>query len=63
MNFLTTYLTAIASQGALHALRVRLFAHFQKLPMSYFDKTWLGDTKAGAPRMWKQSTPCSRQAW
>ena len=37
MNFLTTYLTAIASPGALRALRVRLFAHFQKLEMSYFD--------------------------
>jgi ATP-binding cassette subfamily B multidrug efflux pump len=44
LKFATTYLTAIASQGALHDLRVRLFAHLQKLPMSYFDRTPLGDS-------------------
>jgi len=44
LEFATTYLTAIASQGALHNLRVRLFAHLQKLPTSYFDKTPLGDS-------------------
>lgn len=44
LEFAKTYLTSIASQGALRDLRVRLFAHFQKLPTSYFDKTSLGDS-------------------
>lgn len=44
VNFATMYLTAIASQGALHNLRVRLFAHLQKLPIAYFDKSPLGDS-------------------
>ncbi len=40
---LATYFTAVAAQGALHALRVRLFSHFQALPVSYFDRNPLGD--------------------
>ena len=44
LRFATTYLTAIASQGALHNLRVRLFAHLQRLPISYFDTHPLGDS-------------------
>jgi len=44
ISFVITYLTAIASQGALHSLRVRLFAHLQGLPMSYFDRNPLGDS-------------------
>lgn len=44
VNFVTNYVTAGASQAALHQLRVRLFAHLQALPLSYYDHTPLGDT-------------------
>lgn len=44
LGFLTSYLTALAAQGALKDLRVRLFRHLQRLPLSYYDKTPLGDT-------------------
>ena len=44
MGFVTEYLTAIIAQGVLHRLRVRLFAHLQTLPLSYYDRTPLGDT-------------------
>jgi ATP-binding cassette, subfamily B, multidrug efflux pump len=44
MGFITEYLTAIIAQGALRRLRVRLFAHLQTLPLSYYDRTPLGDT-------------------
>jgi ATP-binding cassette subfamily B protein len=44
MGFLTEYLTAIIAQGVLRWLRVRLFAHLQTLPLSYYDRTPLGDT-------------------
>src|SRR5262245_31379001 len=44
MGFLTEYLTAVIAQGALRRLRVRLFAHLQTLPLSYYDHTPLGDT-------------------
>ena len=37
------YRIAVVAQGALHALRVRLFAHLQALPMSYFDQVPMGD--------------------
>ena len=44
MGFLTEYLTATIAQGVLHRLRVRLFTHLQTLPLSYYDRTPLGDT-------------------
>jgi ATP-binding cassette subfamily B multidrug efflux pump len=44
MGFLTEYLTATVAQGVLRRLRVRLFAHLQALPLSYYDRTPLGDT-------------------
>lgn len=44
MGFVTEYLTAIIAQGVLRRLRVRLFAHLQALPISYYDRTPLGDT-------------------
>jgi ATP-binding cassette subfamily B multidrug efflux pump len=44
MGFLTEYFTAIIAQGVLRRLRVLLFAHLQTLPMSYYDRTPLGDT-------------------
>jgi len=43
MDFVVTYLTAFVAQGALRDLRVRLFAHLQRLPLSYYDRTPLGD--------------------
>ncbi len=43
LNFVAVYLTAIAAQGALHSLRVRLVSHLQRLPLSYYDGTPLGD--------------------
>ncbi|HSF32256.1 MAG TPA: ABC transporter ATP-binding protein [Candidatus Tectomicrobia bacterium] len=43
IGFMTEYLTAIVAQGALRNLRVRLFAHLQRLPLSYYDRTPLGD--------------------
>ena len=44
MGFVTEYLTASIAQGMLRRLRVRLFAHLQTLPLSYYDRTPLGDT-------------------
>jgi ATP-binding cassette, subfamily B, multidrug efflux pump len=44
MGFVTEYLTAIIAQGVLRSLRVHLFAHLQTLPLSYYDRTPLGDT-------------------
>jgi ATP-binding cassette subfamily B multidrug efflux pump len=43
-GFLTEYLTATIAQGVLRRLRVRLFSHLLILPMSYYDRTPLGDT-------------------
>jgi len=43
IGFFSSYLTAVAAQGALHQLRVRLFAHLQRLPLSYYDQTPLGE--------------------
>ena len=37
------YLAATVAQGILSRLRVRLFAHLQRLPAGYFDRTPLGD--------------------
>jgi len=42
-GFLTEYLTATVAQSALRRLRVRLFAHLQTLPLSFYDRTPLGD--------------------
>lgn len=42
-TFLTSYLIALAAQGVLHDLRVKLFAHLQRLPVSYYDRTPIGD--------------------
>jgi ATP-binding cassette subfamily B protein len=43
MDFVVTYLTAYVAQSALRDLRVRLFAHLQRLPLGYYDRTPLGD--------------------
>ena len=42
--FVYSYLAATMAQGLLSALRVRLFAHVQRLPTSYFDRVPVGDT-------------------
>jgi ATP-binding cassette subfamily B protein len=42
-TFLTSYLIALAAQGVLHDLRITLYAHLQRLPLSYFDRTPIGD--------------------
>jgi ATP-binding cassette, subfamily B, multidrug efflux pump len=39
-----SYLAAIVAQRAIAAVRVRLFAHLARLPVSYYDRTPLGDT-------------------
>lgn len=44
LNFVAVYLTAVVAQDALRALRVRLAAHLQRLPLGYYDRTPLGDT-------------------
>jgi ATP-binding cassette, subfamily B, multidrug efflux pump len=43
-NFVAVYLTAIVAQDALRALRVRLAAHLQRLPLAYHDRTPVGDS-------------------
>lgn len=43
VNFGVTYLTAWVAQHALRNLRVDLFAHLQRLPLGYHDRTPLGD--------------------
>jgi ATP-binding cassette subfamily B protein len=42
-TFLTSYSTTYAAQGALRRLRVLLFGHLQKLPVSYYDRTPTGE--------------------
>jgi len=44
LGFLTGYLTAYAAQGALHDLRVKLFAHLLCLPAGYHDQNPVGDS-------------------
>ena len=39
-----SYLAAVVAQRAIAAIRVRLFAHLARLPVSYYDRTPLGDT-------------------
>jgi ATP-binding cassette subfamily B protein len=43
LSVAAVYLTAIVAQDALHILRVRLVSHLQRLPLSYYDQTALGD--------------------
>lgn len=43
MDFVVTYLTGYVAQKVLRDLRVRLFAHVQRLPLAYYDRTPLGD--------------------
>ena len=39
-----SYLAAVVAQRAIAAIRVGLFAHLARLPVSYYDRTPLGDT-------------------
>jgi ATP-binding cassette subfamily B protein len=43
LDFVVTYLTGQVAQSTLRDLRVRLFAHLQRLPLDYYDRTPLGD--------------------
>ncbi len=43
LDFVVIYLTGYVAQKTLRDLRVRLFAHLQRLPLSYYDVTPLGD--------------------
>ena len=63
LGFLTTYLTALAAQGGLHDLRVRFFAHAQRLPLSYYDRTPVGDLISRATADVDTLTRCSPLAW
>ena len=38
-----TYLASVVAQRVLNRLRVQLFAHYHQLPISYFDRTPMGD--------------------
>jgi ATP-binding cassette subfamily B multidrug efflux pump len=42
-TFGAVWLTGLVAQHALRSLRVQLMAHVQRLPLSYFDQTPLGD--------------------
>ncbi|MHB8244055.1 MAG: ABC transporter ATP-binding protein [Acidimicrobiales bacterium] len=39
-----SYLFAVVAQRAIASIRVRLFAHFARLPVTYLDRVPLGDT-------------------
>ena len=43
MTFLYSYVAAIVAQGVLSALRIRLYAHVQQLPVSVVDRMPSGD--------------------
>jgi ATP-binding cassette subfamily B protein len=43
MTFVYSYLAATVAQGVLSALRVRLYAHVQRLPVSAIDRMPVGD--------------------
>jgi ATP-binding cassette subfamily B multidrug efflux pump len=43
MDFVVTTLSAYVAQSGLRDLRVHLFDHLQRLPLSYYDHTPLGD--------------------
>jgi ATP-binding cassette, subfamily B, multidrug efflux pump len=43
MTFLYSYLAATIAQGVLSSLRVRLFAHIQRLSIGHLDRTPVGD--------------------
>ena len=43
LHFGISYMTVWVAQRALSTLRVDLFAHLQRLPLSYYDHTPLGD--------------------
>ena len=44
LGYAYSYAAAVVAQRAIAALRVRLFAHLARLPISYLDRTPLGDT-------------------
>lgn len=42
-GFVRTYILHVGGQGLLHDLRVKLYTHFQKLPLTYYDSRQTGD--------------------
>ncbi len=42
-GFLRTFYLHVAGQKVLHNLRVRLYEHFQRLPLTYYDNKQTGD--------------------
>src|SRR6185437_3517328 len=44
LSYAYSFLAAVVAQRAIAAVRVRLFAHLARLPVSYHDHTPLGDT-------------------
>jgi len=42
-GFLRTYFLHVAGQRMLHQLRIRLYEHFQQLPLTYYDNHATGD--------------------
>jgi len=42
-NMLRTYWLHVAGQQVIHTLRVRLYGHFQQLPLTYYDNRQTGD--------------------
>lgn len=44
VSFLQTYVATAVGQNALRDLRIRLFRRLGRLPISYFDRTPVGDT-------------------
>lgn len=44
LGYAYSYLAAVVAQRAIAAIRVRLFAHLARLPVTYYDRTPLGDT-------------------
>ncbi|OPZ82197.1 MAG: putative ABC transporter ATP-binding protein [bacterium ADurb.Bin429] len=42
-NMLRTYWLHVAGQKVIHNLRVRLYGHFQQLPLTYYDNRQTGD--------------------
>lgn len=43
-SYAYSYIAAVVAQRAIASVRVRLFAHIARLPVSYLDRTPIGDT-------------------
>jgi len=63
IGFLGSYLTALTAQAALRDLRIRLFDHFQKLPLSYYDRIPWAIRFRVVRQMWIRSILFSHRAF